>query len=285
MLPAERLRGKVTDVSEPLDLVVLGDSFAFTDDRGPQLPGEPALFPNVIAGRLGDALERPVRTSTVARAGWGVRELWRALTKDRHLQFEVLATADAVVLAVGSYDHLPAGVPPVLETVVPHLRNPVLRRGYRRVLGAVAPTLIRATRGRFRRVPAAEFQRLYDLSLGQIRGLTHGVPAVALGPSGHRSDRYRRLNPHLASGEATQRRMADRHGIAFVPIGGVVDEHGAQLNPDGIHWPAAVHEVVGAAAAGALAAQFRGARPSPPDPWQDLGPEPGEHGPSPGRRR
>lgn len=255
---------------EPLRLVVLGDSFAFTDDRGPQLPDAPHLFPNVIAGRVEHALGRQVRTRTVARPGWGVRGLWRALTKDRHLQFELLAAADAVVVAVGSYDHLPAGVPPALETFVAHLRPAGLRRAYRRLLAASSTRLIRATKGRFRRVPPDEFVRLYDLILGQVRGLTRGAPTVALGPAGQDADRYGRLNPHLDAGVAMQRRVADEHGIAFVPIHGLVEPHRASLNPDGIHWPPDVHRIVGEAAAGALNAQLAGARPRPPDPWQDL---------------
>lgn len=257
-------------MAAPLRLVVIGDSFAFTDSRGPQLPDEPALFPNVAARRLEADLDRPVVSWTVARAGWGVRQLWRALTKDRHLQFEVLTAADAVVLAVGSYDHLPAGVPPVLETLVPHLRPDRLRRGYRRALRALDPVLIRATGGRLRRVPSGEFARLYDLVLGQIRGITHGAPAVALGPAGQDADRYGRRNPHLAAGQAVQERIAGDHGVAFVPIRGLVEPYRSALNPDGIHWPAQVHDAIGGAAASALLDQITGNRPSPPDPWQEL---------------
>lgn len=255
---------------EPLRLVVIGDSFAFTDHRGPQLPDEPTLFPSVTADRLRTALGSSVRTWTIARAGWGVREVWRAVTKDRHLQFEVLAGADAVVVAVGSYDHLPAGVPPVLEAVTPYLRPARLRRGYRRLLGAVSLRSIRATDGRFRRVPVGEFARLYDAILGQVRGLTHGAPTVALGPAGQDAERYGRRNPHLRSGEALQERIAARHGVAFAPVRELVDPHVGALNPDGIHWPPVVHAAVGETAGSVLAEQLTGERPSPPDPWEEL---------------
>lgn len=253
----------------PLRLVVLGDSFAFTDDRGPRLPGEPTLFPNVIARCLEAELGRTVHTATVARAGWGVRQVWRTLTKDRHVQFEVLADADAVALAVGSYDHLPAGVPPLLEAVTSYLHPAGLRRGYRRTLAAVSPRLIRVTGGRFRRVPAREFVRLYDLVLGQIRGLTHGAPTVALGPTGQDADRYAGLNPHLADGEAMQERVAHQHGVAFLPIRDLVRPYRSGRNPDGIHWPAGAHTAVGEAAGRELAGQLAGSRPAPPDPWRD----------------
>lgn len=254
-------------MTEPLRLVVLADSFAFTDHHGPQLPDEPALFPNVTARELERLTGRSVRVATIAAAGWGVRELWRALTKDRHLQFEVLAGADAVVVAVGSYDHLPAGLPVSLAGLVPHIRSAPLRRRLRRWIECGDRLLIRTTGGRFRRVPAPEFERLYDLALGQIRGLTHGAPTVALGPAGQRSERYGRRNPHLVVGEALQERVADRHGIAFVPCRSLVSPHGDGLNPDGIHWPHGAHEVVGRAAGVVLADQLTGRRRPPSDPW------------------
>lgn len=254
-------------MTEPLRLVVLADSFAFTDHHGPQLPDEPALFPNVTARELERLTGRSVRVATIAAAGWGVRELWRALTKDRHLQFEVLAGADAVVVAVGSYDHLPAGLPVSLAGLVPHVRSAPLRRRLRRWIDEGDRLLIRATGGRFRRVPMPEFERLYDLALRQIRGLTHGAPTVAVGPAGQRSERYGRRNPHLALGEVLQERIADRHGIAFVPSRPLVSPHRDGLNPDGIHWPHEAHREVGRAAGAILADQLTGRRRPPPDPW------------------
>lgn len=254
-------------MTEPLRLVVLADSFAFTDQVGPQLPDEPTLFPNVTAREIERITGRSVQVATIAAAGWGVRELWRALTKDRHLQFEVLAGADAVVVAVGSYDHLPAGLPVSLPGLIPHVRSAPLRRRLRRWIEDGDRLLIRATGGRFRRVPEPEFERLYDLALGQIRGLTHGAPTVAIGPTGQRSERYARRNPHLDRGEELQEQIADRHGIAFVSSRPLVSPHLDGLNPDGIHWPPEAHEEVGRAAGAVLADQVTGRQRPPPDPW------------------
>jgi hypothetical protein len=95
------------EADRALRLVVLADSFAFTDAAGPQLPDAPHLWPNVVRDRLAAGLDRAVERSVVARPGWGVRELWRALTKDRHLAFEVVGAGGPAGPAPG-----PGGPPP-----------------------------------------------------------------------------------------------------------------------------------------------------------------------------
>ncbi len=247
-----------------LHLVVLGDSYAYTDDRGPRLPGAPQLYPNVAAAELSARLGEPVQASVVARPGCGVRELWRTLTKDRHVQFEVLPTADAVVVAVGSFDHAPAGVPPWLSAVVPYVRPAPLRRRLRRTLYVAHPFGVIWTRGRFPATPRSEFGRLYHGILLQVRALSSGAAGVVLGPSGHASHRYGRLNPYRARGEKLQRGIAARHGFPLVASWPLVEPHLERLNRDGIHWPADVHAAVGAALAGALVEQLTGRAKRPP---------------------
>jgi hypothetical protein len=256
----------VSDAPDPVRLVVLADSFAFVDHRGPQLPSEPALYPNVATAALATRLGRPVRTSVVARPGWGVREVWRMLTKDRHVQFELLAGADGVILAIGSFDHLPTGVPAVLEAVVPFLRPAPVRRRARRVLAGLHPRAIALTAGRFPKTPAGEFARLYDAILLQLRGLTRGAAGVVLGPAGQRAAHYAARNPHLAAREELHTRIAGRHGFAVVPATALVAPYLDQLNPDGIHWPPGAHAAVGAGLAAPLADQLVGRAPRPPAP-------------------
>ena len=254
-------------MTSPLRLVVLGDSTSFTDDRGPQLPDVPTLYPNVAASRLADTLDRNVELTVIARAGQTVREAVRTITKDRHVQFDVLARADAVIVGVGSFDHAPGGGPPVLDAAVPYLRPDAVRRRTRKVLHAAYPWLVRVTAGRRRRTPAAEFERLFDLLLTQIRGLTRGVAAgVVLGPTSHRSRYYARRHPLREVTEAHHLAVAARHGFATVPVWPLVEPHADRLNPDGIHWPADEHGAVGGAAAEALAPQLTGQRPTPPLP-------------------
>jgi diglucosylglycerate octanoyltransferase len=242
---------------DALRLVVLGDSTAFTDATGPQLPDHPTLYPNVVARRLEAALGRPVAATVLAQPGQTTRDAVRALTKDRHVQFEVVAPADAVIVGLGSFDHAPLGTPPVLDAIVPYLRPTALRRSVRRVLRALHPHAVRLTGGRRPRTPPREFERLFTLLLTQIRGLTWGRAAgVVLGPTSHRSPYYGHRHPGHARAEARQLGLARAHGFAAVPVWEHVRDRLTQLNPDGIHWPVASHAAVGRAAAAALLEQL-----------------------------
>ena len=250
----------------PVRLVVLGDSTAFTDDTGPQLPDHPTLYPNVLARRLEEQLDRPVAVTVLARAGMTVHEALRTVTKDRHAQFDVLAGADAVVVAIGGIDHAPGGVPAAVDAVVPHLRPPRLRRWVRGRLHAAHPWIVRATRWRLRRTPATMFELLFDRLLLIVRGLASGAAMVVAGPTSHRAAFYAGRHPLHPVAEAQQLAVAQRHGIAAVPIWRLVEPHADRLNPDGIHWPAEAHEAVGAALAAALGPQLLGRAPRPPRP-------------------
>lgn len=255
---------------ESVRMVVLGDSFAFTDAAGPQLPDVGHLFPNVVATHVAVATGREVATTVVARAGSTLRDLWRTLTKDRHVIFDVLAHADAVVLAVGSYDLLPAGVPPWVKAAIPHVRSARLRRSLRRAAARSNPSLVRVTRGRSPVTPLPEIERLLHRILPQIQGLTHGGAAVMLGPAGHRAAHHAAMNPHLTAGADLMGRVAEEHGFAYVDARSLLEPFAGQLNVDGIHWPAAAHHRVGAALAHPLVAQLEGSAPRPRSPWDDL---------------
>ncbi len=249
--------------------MVLGDSTSFTDHRGPQLPDDPGLYPQVLARRLESALDRPVAVTTVARAGMTVREAWKTVAKDRHVQFDVLARAHAVVVGIGGFDHAPAGVPPSVEAVVPYLRPTRLRRRVRRTLGTVYPWAVRMHGGHRMRTPAGEFTRLFDATLLQVRGLVQGGAGAVLGPTSHRSPYYAYRDPAHGGGQDRQLAIARRHGFATVPAWPLVVPSLAALNPDGIHWPTEVHERVGDALAAALLPQLRGERPGLPIPGQE----------------
>ncbi|MDX1622011.1 MAG: GDSL-type esterase/lipase family protein [Nitriliruptorales bacterium] len=244
-------------------LVVIGDSTAFTDDRGPQLPDEPTLYPQVLRRRLAVLLDEPVDLSVLARPGNSVREVFRMLTKDQHAQFEVLAQADAVVVAVGSFDHAPAGVPAAVGELVPYLRPARLRRRVRKTLHQAYPWLVRLRGARHPRTPPAEFERLYDAVLLQVRGLARGAAGVVLGPTSQRAPHYAERDRPWARGAALQSEVAERHGFPVVESWPTVSAHLDSLNVDGIHWPPVVHGVIGEALADALAGQLRGAAPRP----------------------
>lgn len=245
---------------EPVRVLVLGDSTAFTDHVGPQLPDTAHLYPQVLRRTLIDGLERDVEVVVVAQPGATVREAVRAVTKDRHVQFDLLAHTDAVVVGIGSFDHAPAGVPAAVQAVVPYLRPTALRRRVRGALHGCYPRLVGLRGGRGSRTPWSEFARLYGELLDHLRSITWGrVAGVALGPTSHRSAYYGHRHPGHHRAEARQLALARRHGFATVATWPLVEPHVAALNADGIHWPPAVHAAVGVAAAEALLTQLTGA--------------------------
>jgi len=250
----------------PFRLVVIADSTSFTDDVGPKLPIEKALYPNRLAALLEAAVEQPVHVNVVARAGTDVREAWRMVGKDRHVQFEVLMGADAVVLGIGSIDHAPAGIPAVVEEMIPFLRPDAVRRRVRKAVYGAHPFLTRATGSRFSHTPPKEFARLYDQVLFMIRSLARDAAGVALGPTSHRSRFYGTGHPMLRAREHMQQEIAERHGFPFVSAWDLVEPFADRLNPDGVHWPHDAHQAVAEALAEPLIAQVRGERARPPAP-------------------
>jgi hypothetical protein len=255
-----------------LQMLVIGDSTSFTDASGPQLPDHPGLYPNMLARNLEVARGRPVQVTVVARPGLTVRDAARAILKDRHLQFDLVAPADILVVGVGSFDHAPAGVPPSLEAIVPFLRPAGLRRGVRRSLRWLYPRLVRLTGGRRTRTPGAEFDRLYALLLDQLRWLNGGQAAgLVIGPTSHRSGYYAHRHPRHRADERRQLGLAGAHGFAGVSSWDQILPYVGELNPDGIHWPTAAHQQIARTAATALLPQLDGTaarigRPGDPGP-------------------
>lgn len=245
-----------------LRLLVLGDSTSFTDAVGPQAPDHPGLYPNLVARHLEVALRQTVEVTVVARAGQTVRDAARAITKDRHLQFDLAAHADALIVGVGSFDHAPAGVPASVEAVVPYLRPAILRRRVRAGLRWAYPRLVRATGGSRPRTPAREFERLFGQLLDELRWWTQGRAAgVVIGPTSHRAAYYGHRHPGHGRAEQRHLALAATHGFAGISSWDRVRPHVRELNPDGIHWPAAAHRAVAADAATALRRQLTGEEP------------------------
>jgi diglucosylglycerate octanoyltransferase len=90
-------------------LLVVADSLAFHGPERGELSTRPELFPNVAAADLGTTAD------LVARRGWTARDAWWALTRDPLVYSVLLPRADAVLLAVGGMDYLPAVVPTYLR--------------------------------------------------------------------------------------------------------------------------------------------------------------------------
>ena len=230
--------------------LVLGDSLTFHGPDQPHRPSDPRLFPNVMARELGEA----VHADVVARLGWTARDAWWAVTKDPHVWGELLPRADALVLAVGQMDHLPAAIPTWLRESIPFVRPGSLRRQVRRAYGAAAPRVIRATDGRMRQLPQAATDHYLGRIVQGVDTYRPGIPVVLLGPSPHAASAYPSLRQHAPAVDAA-RRWAVEHDIGFVDLDPIVGPSLAAGtgNPDGMHWGWEAHEGIGTA----LAAELR----------------------------
>jgi hypothetical protein len=248
--------------ADALRVAIIGDSTAFTDEHGPRPPDDVQLWPNVLRSRLESALARPVVCTVWARPGVDALAAWQALTKDRHLMFDVVGPADVVIVAVGSLDHAPAGLPPVLDALIPHLRPDGLRGRVRSLVRSAHPHVVRLRRARGLRTPTEVFARRYAQVLRQARGLTMDrAVCVALGPTSHRARHHGGVHPRREESEQRQLTLARAQGFLTVPVWEHVLPHADRLNVDGVHWPAPAHAAVGAAVAdvisSALAARSR----------------------------
>jgi hypothetical protein len=236
-----------------LRVAVIGDSTAYTDATGALAPDDPVLWPNVVGDTLRAATGVQVDVTVWARPGTDALGAWQALTKDRHVMFDVVGPADVVILGVGSFDHAPSGLPPVLDVLLPHLRPAVLRRRVRSAVRRAHPWAVRLRGARGVRTSPAEFARRYGRVLDQAKGLTMGrAVTVALGPTSHRARHHGGRHPRREESERRQLALAVKHGWRTVPVWEHVEPHAEGLNPDGVHWPAPAHRAVGLAVAAGI---------------------------------
>lgn len=243
--------------SGPARLVVLGDSLAFHGPEIPLPPRWPAFFPSLLRDRLEAETGRRWHVTVVAREGWGLRDVWLALQKDVHVQQDVLMGADAVVLAAGSFDFVPVGVPTPLRALLPYVRPTSLRRRARVWLDRAHPWLVRLTRGAMVRTPLDVYAHCWRKSVGGLRLFAPDAALCAVLPSIHRSAYYGHIHPHHAAGTALTRRLGEELGVPLVDLAAITARHLEELNPDGLHWGWAQHAEVAEAMAAALLPQLQ----------------------------
>lgn len=234
-------------------VLVIGDSLTYHGPDRPHLLDDRRLWPNIMAAQL----EPGVRVDLVARLGWTARDAWWAVTKDPRLWGRVLPRSDALVLAVGGMDHLPAAIPTYLRDGIPYLSPAPLRREVRRAYRTLSPVAIRATGGRMRQLPqAATDQYLTRLSQA-VRHFNPRAPIVLLAPPPHRSRDYP-SHRHHAPAVAAAHTWAAANGATTVEL----DDHvlpsflDGTANPDGLHWSWRAHEFVGREVANVLGSQL-----------------------------
>ncbi len=229
-------------------LLVLGDSLAFHGPERAEPPSDPRLYPQV-AGRILSA-----DVDVVARQGWTARDGWWALTKDPVVWGTYLPRADYLIVGVASSDQLPAPVPTWVRDSIPYIRNARVRRTARDALGAVTPRLARSVNGPFRMLPQAATDRYLSRIVQGVRYLRPDLPIALLGPAPWTGPYYPSSRSHPPAVIAA-RRWAEREGVAYVDIEGLVAPRLPTCNPDGMHWSWEVHALVGEAVAKRLSTQ------------------------------
>jgi len=210
-----------------------------------------------MAAHLGALTDSAVDVEVYARVGWTARDAWWALTKDPRCWGESLPRADALVLATGGMDQLPAAVPTYLREGIAYLRPGALRRTVRAGYRRAAPGAIRLSRGRLRQLPQAATDTYHRRIVEAARTWKPGLPVVLMGPSPYDSPYHPHNGQHAAAVRAAQS-WARATGCAMVDVDPLIwpSLEDGSANPDGLHWSWRSHELVGQALAGAVATQI-----------------------------
>ena len=230
-------------------VLVLADSLAFHGPERPEPLTHPELWPNVMGRELGVAVDWS------AGYGWTARSAWWALTKDPVVYSLLVPRADAVVLAVGGMDHLPAAVPTYLREGLAYIRPGAARRVARRAFHGAHPYAVRALGGRLRVLPQRATETYLTRCVEALRIVRPGVPVVGIVPPPYRSPYYGGVTKTHPPAVAAHRRWGERLGVPLVDLDEIVTPYVDRggLNVDGLHWGWDVHRAVGTAFAAALA--------------------------------
>jgi len=237
-----------------VSLLVVADSLAFHGPERGELSTHPGLFGNVAAAELGTTLD------LVARRGWTARDAWWALTRDPQVYSVLLPRAEAVLLAVGGMDYLPAVLPTYLREGIAYLRPPALRRAARAAYQAAQPVGARITGGRWRTLPQRLTDQHLSLCVYGIRYYHPGVPVLGILPPPHRAPFYGGVDAGHGPAVAAARAWGRRENVPMVDVSAVVDRHLplGRCSPDGIHWGWDCHAEVGRAVAAAVRSRLPG---------------------------
>ena len=237
-----------------MSLLVVADSLSFHGPERGELATHPGLFGNVAAAELGTTLD------LVARLGWTARDAWWALTRDPHVYSVLLPRAEAVLLAIGGMDYLPAVLPTYLRQGIAYLRPPVLRRAARAAYLAAQPVGARLTDGRWRTLPQSLTDAYLSRCVAGIRYYHPGVPVLGVLPPPHAAPLYGSVTTGHLPAVAAARRWAAREEVPLVDVSAVVARHLplGRGSPDGIHWGWDCHAEVGRAVAAAVRTTLSG---------------------------
>ena len=234
-------------------MLVLADSLSFHGPSHAVPPTDGRLYTNVAAARLSADADNPWTVDLLARPGWTARDGWWAMTKDPVAWGVYLPRSQAVVLALGQMDQLPAALPTWMRESIPYIRPGSVRRRVRGLYRAVSPTLIRASDGRLTQLGEQATQHYLSRVVAAIRHYRPQLPIVRLLPAPYDADIYPSQRGHAAAVTAARRWCRDQDVLA-VDLDPIVGPRLAagENNPDGMHWGWQTHADIGAALAGVL---------------------------------
>ncbi len=220
------------------------------------MPHDARLWPRMVAVELAHC-GVDARIDLVARLGWTMRDGWWALTKDPRCWGEVLPQADAVVIALGGMDQLPAAIPTYLREGIAYVRPGSWRRRLRQTYRIAAPKVMRATGGPFRQLPQSATDSYLARIVGGIRYYRGNLPILLLGPAPFAARDYPATRSHGPAVVAAQD-AARALGLHFLDVDPLIWPSllDGTANPDGMHWSWRSHEAVGTAVGAMLAGRL-----------------------------
>lgn len=224
----------------PRHVLVIGDSLTFHGPNAAHPPSDPRLWPNIMASEL------DIQVDVAAQIGWTARDAWWALTRDPVIWGEYLPRADALVIAVGGMDSLPAVVPTYLRQGISYIRPGWLRRAVRSAYLTGSPPAISLLRGPLRQLPQAATDHYLSRIVQAVRHWYPQMPILFLTPCPHRATLYPTLRFYRPAVEAAEL-WAQREGVTLVDVTPAaqrgLDE--GTGNPDGMHFGWQTHEEIG----------------------------------------
>jgi diglucosylglycerate octanoyltransferase len=232
-------------------VLVLTDSLAFVGPRVPHPINEPRLWPNVMAEEL------DVDVEVFGGFGWTTQRGWFALAHDPML-WAALRRADAVVLALGSFDSSPAPLPSFLWQRIPLIRSAHLRRLVHTAHVRILPLLCRLLAPLPRGGPVALRPRLTEYYLAAsakiIRRKRRSIPVVGMSPICAVPKVYGGNHRGRAATERAVLSWATSAGVPVLDTPAVVGDHmlSGGGNPDGMHMGWEGHRSMGVAFAAIL---------------------------------
>lgn len=224
-------------------LLVLGDSLTFHGPDAAHPPSDPRLWPNIASPEV----------DVVAQIGWMSRDAWWALTRDPKVWGEYLPRADALMIAVGGMDSLPAAVPTYLRQGISSIRPGTVRRRVRAAYLAASPKIIRATGGPWRQLPQQATDHYLSRLVQAVRHFHPDLPIAVMTPPPHRAGLYP-SQKFFAPAVAACHAWAASNDVMIIDVTDVCLsglERGTH-NPDGMHFGWDTHAAIGAMVADAF---------------------------------